>query len=67
MYVIQCYDSSGILLGKYAGVRDGYPEVNHKILCSNRYKNREDAETVATLLKAWGEEDFTFRVAKVKG
>ena len=66
MYVIQCYDDKGKNRGKFAGVQDGYVEVNHKVLCSVRFHDKASAEACKEYLSEWGGEEFEFKITKVR-
>lgn len=66
MHVIQCYDDKGKNLGKFAGSDGANVDVTRSILCSQRFEERALAEEWLAWLKAWGGEEFDFKIAKVR-
>jgi hypothetical protein len=66
MHVIQCYDDKGKNLGKFAGSDGVNVDVNRSILCSMRFSERPLAEEWLEWLKAWGGDEFDFKITKVR-
>lgn len=65
MFVVRIYDSSSKWLGNFAGVSGGEAEVNRKLLCSYKFHNLADADSVVDeLLRFYGEE-YSFKSCKI--